>query len=152
VYEISRERLNRFASNSHERRAWSLARMSLKVKVKDKGHQGQNGIFSALSAACVRFMFGETSLVCSFEILLINCLFLCSDVLCRILIKVYLLYLLTYEGCRHGMDVGLLFHHTIIHIGDHITHYTRALQPVATCRQSPYLHKPAVITVMSFSL
>ena len=28
---------------------------------------------------------------------------------------------------------------------------TRAVQPVATCRQSPYLHKPAVI-VTSFSL
>jgi len=29
---------------------------------------------------------------------------------------------------------------------------TRALQPVATCRQSPYLHKPAIIIVTSFSL
>jgi len=30
--------------------------------------------------------------------------------------------------------------------------YTRALQPVATCRQSPYLRKPAIIIVTSFSL
>ena len=29
---------------------------------------------------------------------------------------------------------------------------TRALQPVATCRQSPYLHKPAIIIMTSFSL
>jgi len=28
---------------------------------------------------------------------------------------------------------------------------TRAMQPVATCRQSPYLHKPAIVTVTSFS-
>jgi len=26
------------------------------------------------------------------------------------------------------------------------------VQPVATCRQSPYLHKPAIVIVMSFSL
>ena len=30
-------------------------------------------------------------------------------------------------------------------------HYTRALQPVATCRQTPYL-RPAIIVVTSFSL
>jgi len=29
---------------------------------------------------------------------------------------------------------------------------TRALQAVATCHQSPYLHKPAIIIVTSFSL
>ena len=29
---------------------------------------------------------------------------------------------------------------------------TRALQPVATCRRSPYLHKPAIIIMTSFSL
>ena len=28
----------------------------------------------------------------------------------------------------------------------------RALQPVATCRQSPYLHKPPIIIVTSLSL
>jgi len=28
----------------------------------------------------------------------------------------------------------------------------RPLQPVATCRQSPYLHKPAIIIVTSFWL
>jgi len=30
--------------------------------------------------------------------------------------------------------------------------YIRAVQPVATCRQSPYLHKPAIFIVMSLSL
>ena len=34
VYEISQEPLNGFASNSHGRRVWSLARTTLKVKVK----------------------------------------------------------------------------------------------------------------------
>jgi len=28
----------------------------------------------------------------------------------------------------------------------------RAVQPVATCRQSPYLHKPTIVIVTSFSL
>ena len=64
VYEISRESLNGFAPNSHGRRAWSLARMSLKAKVKGQGHQGQKA-FLALSGACVRFMFGKTSLASS---------------------------------------------------------------------------------------
>jgi len=36
------------------------------------------------------------------------------------------------------------------HIG--ALHYTKAVQPVATCRQSPYLHKPAIVIVTSFSL
>jgi len=29
---------------------------------------------------------------------------------------------------------------------------TRAVQPVATCHQSPYLHKPAIVIVTLFSL
>jgi len=41
VNQISRELLNRFASNSHGRRVWSLAGMSLNTKVKGQGHQGQ---------------------------------------------------------------------------------------------------------------
>jgi len=28
----------------------------------------------------------------------------------------------------------------------------RALQPLATCRHSPYLHKPAIVIVTTFSL
>jgi len=57
VYEMYREPLNGFVPNSHRRRAWSIARTSLKVKVKGQSHQGQNnGIFGP-SAACVRFMF-----------------------------------------------------------------------------------------------
>jgi len=43
--------LNGFVPNSHGRRDWSLARMSLKVKVKGQGNQGQKRYFSALSAA-----------------------------------------------------------------------------------------------------
>jgi len=39
--------------------------MSLKVKVKGQGNQGQKRYFSALSAAYVRFMFGKTSLASS---------------------------------------------------------------------------------------
>jgi len=35
----------------------------LKVKIKGQGHQRQKRHFSALSAVCVRFMFGKTSLV-----------------------------------------------------------------------------------------
>ena len=42
VYEISREQLNGFAPNSHERRVWSLARTSLKAKVT----------FAGLGAVC----------------------------------------------------------------------------------------------------
>jgi len=33
-----------------------------------------------------------------------------------------------------------------------IIFHTRTVQPVATCRQSPYLHKPAIVIVTSFSL
>jgi len=39
--------------------------MSLKVNVEGQGHQGQKTAFSALSAACVRFVFGKTSLASS---------------------------------------------------------------------------------------
>ena len=45
VYEISRKPLNGSAQNSHGRRVWSLARTSLKVKVKGQGHQGQKVAF-----------------------------------------------------------------------------------------------------------
>jgi len=55
VYEISREPVNGFVPNSHGRRVRSIARTSLKVKVKCQGHQGQKRNFSALSAACVPF-------------------------------------------------------------------------------------------------
>ena len=36
VYEISREPLNRFAPNSHEKHVWSLAWMSLNIQVKGR--------------------------------------------------------------------------------------------------------------------
>jgi len=34
----------------------------------------------------------------------------------------------------------------------HIFNYPRALQPVATCRQLPYLHELAIIIITSVSL
>jgi len=37
----------------------------LNVKVKGQGHHGQKWHFSALSLACVGFMFGKTSLASS---------------------------------------------------------------------------------------
>jgi len=37
----------------------SIAQTSFKVKVKGQGDQGQKTTFSALSAACVRFMFDD---------------------------------------------------------------------------------------------
>jgi len=61
VYEIPRELLNRFAPNSQGRLVSSFTETSLKVK--GQGHQRQQKWhFSALSAACVWFMFGKTSL------------------------------------------------------------------------------------------
>jgi len=53
VYEISREPLNRSASNSQGRRVWSFVHMSLNVKVKCQGHQEKNSIFWPLwRSAC----------------------------------------------------------------------------------------------------
>ena len=60
VYEISLEPLNGFAPSSHRRHVLSLARTSLKAKVKDQGHQGQKRHFLAFSAACMWFMFDKT--------------------------------------------------------------------------------------------
>jgi len=59
VHEISPEQLNRFAPNSQGRRAWSLARTSLNVKVKDQGHQGKMGFSADISGIaeliCAKF-------------------------------------------------------------------------------------------------
>jgi len=67
VYEISLEPLNGFAPNSHRRRVWSLARMSLKVRSKVKGlghHKQKNGILRPFRRpACG--LFGKTSLASS---------------------------------------------------------------------------------------
>jgi len=49
-----RELPNRFAPNWHRRRVWSLARATLKVKVKVTRDKTA---FSALLAAFVRFIF-----------------------------------------------------------------------------------------------
>ena len=84
MYEISPEPLNGFAPNLHGRRVWSLAPMSLKVK--GQGHLGQKRHFSALTAVCVQFMFGKTSLAsiefCDFVIVdfcgdVFNIVFIC---------------------------------------------------------------------------
>jgi len=66
VHEISREPLNGSVPNSHERRVWSLAPTSFKVKSKVKIIRDKKRYFSALSAACVGFMFGKTSLASSY--------------------------------------------------------------------------------------
>jgi len=66
VYEISREPLNEFAPNLHGRRVWSVARTSLKIKVKGQSHQGQKTPFVRPFGGCLRFMFGKTSLASSF--------------------------------------------------------------------------------------
>jgi len=88
VHQISREALNGFASNSQARRVWSLAQMSLNVmvtgsKVKGKIARDKNALctpitptatewshllhaarYNALSTgACVRFVFGKTSVL-----------------------------------------------------------------------------------------
>jgi len=51
--EISWEPLNGFAPNSHRRHIWSFARMSLKVKVKGQGHQGQKTAFFGPSGGLI---------------------------------------------------------------------------------------------------
>ena len=55
--QMSLELLNGFAPNSHGRRVWSLAWMSLKVKVKGRGQQGQKTAFfgplGGLHAVCM---------------------------------------------------------------------------------------------------
>ena len=64
VHEISRKPMNGFAPNSHGRRIWSLARKSLKVKVKDQKSRSPgtvNGTFRSFR----RFMFGKISLASS---------------------------------------------------------------------------------------
>ena len=61
VYEISWESLNGFAPNSHGRRVWSIARKSLRSRSKVKVTRDKKRQFSALSAACVQFMFRKTS-------------------------------------------------------------------------------------------
>jgi len=62
LYEISREPqpLNGFAPNSQGRRVWSLAQISLNVKVKGQGHHGlKTGVSVDISGAaeriCVKF-------------------------------------------------------------------------------------------------
>jgi len=76
LHEISTEPLNGFAPNSHRRRVWSLAWMSLKVKVKGQGHQEQKTAFFTISAACVWFMFGKTSLAFSYNCTFATCILL----------------------------------------------------------------------------
>jgi len=60
VYEISLELLNRFAPNSQGRRVWFAC--SNEFECQGQGHQGQKAAFFVPSVACLRFMFGKTSL------------------------------------------------------------------------------------------
>jgi len=53
VYEISWELLNRFVPNSHGKHVWSLARTSLKVRVKGQGHRDKKTAFSAAYGSCL---------------------------------------------------------------------------------------------------
>jgi len=71
AYEIFPELLNGCGPNSHGRCVWSLARTSWKSrsKVRGQGRQRQKMHFSALSVACVRFMFGKTFLASSFYLI-----------------------------------------------------------------------------------
>jgi len=62
VHETPRETAERLCAKFTRRRVWSITQTSLKVKVKGQNHQEQKPAFSALSAACVRFMSGKTSL------------------------------------------------------------------------------------------
>jgi len=85
VHKISWEPLNGFVPDSHGRCVWSLARMSLKVKVKDQGHEGQMQHFLAIRRpACG--LFGKISLASSFWATVckmvrpmqsVRCLFVC---------------------------------------------------------------------------
>ena len=64
VYEISLELLNGFVLNSHRGCVWS-------DEFEGQGQRSRSpGIkrhFSALSVACMQFMFGKTSLASSFD-------------------------------------------------------------------------------------
>jgi len=65
VYEISRELLNRFAQNSQGRRAWSLDRKNLNVKVKgqrSRSPRTKNGVFGGYLAANIS---GIAQLICA---------------------------------------------------------------------------------------
>jgi len=56
------------------------------------------------------------------------------------------------KGQSHKVNFGGL---RVVCLEKHICsslYFTRAVQPVATCRQSPYLHKPAIVIVTSLSL
>jgi len=51
----------------------------------------------------------------------------------------------------HASDLRFPFQNVHCKL-DHYYIITTAVQPVATCPQSPYLHKPATVIVTSFSL
>ena len=80
VWNISRT-AERICAKFTRKTCLSFARMSLKVKVKGQGHQGQKRHFSALSAACMRFMFDKTSLASSYccILVLLSLRVLCGD-------------------------------------------------------------------------
>jgi len=55
---------------------------------------------------------------------------------------------LTHDELASRMQVGQRH----VYLPRYSVTLERCMQPVATCRQSPYLHKPAVVTVTSLSL
>ena len=55
------------------------------------------------------------------------------------------------RDARRMLTANITFVSTIV-ITWLLISYTRALQPVATCRQWSYIHKPAIIIMTSFSL
>jgi len=89
VHEISWEPLNGFVPDTHGRCVWFLAWMSLNVKVKGQGHEGQMQHFLAIRRpACG--LFGKISLASSFwatvskmvrPMLSVHCLSVCLSCL-----------------------------------------------------------------------
>ena len=115
VYEISPELLNGFAPKSHGRRVWSLAWMSLKVKVT----RVKNQHLSTLLASCVQFMFGKTSLASSFWATVYERFTLCyRTVVCPVGLSVcnvgVLCQTVGWIKMKLGMQVGLGSGHIVL--------------------------------------
>jgi len=65
LYEISRGTIEQICTKLTEK----TCLVPCSDKFECQGHQGQKQLFSALSAACVWFMFGKTFLASSFDII-----------------------------------------------------------------------------------
>jgi len=88
-------------------------------KLKDQGHQGQKTAFSTLSAACVRFVFGQTSLASSSFFLAYS--FLPTTSKCDLHLlpishrNTYKLYLLTWKTLLVVQPLPLNQSHCVFH-------------------------------------